>query len=234
MKCGERIAQRVIVTGGFGGLGMAVGAAFQKAGAQVALVDRRSGTEVRLPPFAFGVAGLDLARPEQACIAFETASEGLGGADVLVNAAGAFHRAPLAGGCPGDWSDMHEANLVTCANMCRAAVRGLSPGGAIINIGAIEAPGMAAYACAKAGVARLTEDLAAELQGHIRVNAVLPLVLDTPANRAAMPDADPTRWTTPEAVAEVIVFLASNRARAINGALIPVTNPCRTLPSNRC
>ena len=101
---------------------------------------------------------------------------------------------------------MFKANLLTCANMCRAAVGALSDGGAIVNIGAAAAEragaGMGPYAASKAGVARLTEGLAAELSGRIRVNAVLPLILDTPRNRADMPDADPLTWTASDAVAD--------------------------------
>jgi len=86
---------------------------------------------------------------------------------------------------------------------------------------------LGAYAASKAGVARLTESLAAELAGRVRVNAVLPLILDTPQNRRDMPDIDPASWTKPAAVADVIVFLATEASRAINGALIPVSAPTK-------
>jgi NAD(P)-dependent dehydrogenase (short-subunit alcohol dehydrogenase family) len=120
-------------------------------------------------------------------------------------------------------------NVTSCLNMCRAAVAGLSDGGAIVNVGAAAsehaAAGMGPYAASKAAVARLTEALAAELGGRIRVNAVMPLTMDTPANRRDMPNVDPRTWTTPGAVADAIVFLASPQSRAINGALVPVANP---------
>ena len=101
-------------------------------------------------------------------------------------------------------------------------------GGAIVNIGAAAsikaAMGMGAYAASKAGVARLTEALAEELKdAGVRVNAVLPSIIDTPANRKDMPDADFTRWVTPEALANVIAFLLSPEASAVTGALLPVT-----------
>lgn len=84
---------------------------------------------------------------------------------------------------------------------------------------------MGAYAAAKSAVARLVEALAEELKPRgMRINAVLPLVMDTPRNRAEMPDASPRDWTTTEAVADVIAFLTSRQARAINGALVPTTN----------
>ncbi|WP_369059750.1 SDR family oxidoreductase [Caulobacter sp. 73W] len=124
---------------------------------------------------------------------------------------------------------MFAINVETCANLSRVAATGLSDGGAIINVGSAAATtagaGMAPYAASKAAVAKLTESLAAELKGRVRVNAVLPSIMDTPRNRTDMPSADPAAWTAPAAVADAIVFLASNKARAINGALVPVTNP---------
>jgi len=82
---------------------------------------------------------------------------------------------------------------------------------------------MGPYTASKAGVHRLTEALAEELKGQVRVNAVLPSIIDTPQNRADMPGADPRRWVSPEALADVVLFLASERAKAIHGAAIPVT-----------
>jgi len=202
--------QKVLVTGGLGVLGQAVVAAFEAQGHQVALIARGIDKSKRATALTF--SGFDLTNPEAAAKAFEKASEALGGADVLVNAAGGFDFSTLSDSEARLWEDLFRANLLTCSNMCRAAVSGLSGGGAIINVGA-------------AGVARLTESLAAELGGRIRVNAVLPLILDTPQNRADMPDADPASWTAPAAVADAIVFLASNAARAVNGVLLPVTAP---------
>jgi len=118
----------------------------------------------------------------------------------------------------------------TAANASRAALKLLraSPAGRIVNIGAAgavkAAAGMGAYAAAKAGVHRLTESLAEELKADgVTVNAVLPSIIDTPANRADMPDADFSAWVAPADLAEVILFLASPAARALTGALIPVT-----------
>jgi len=219
--------QKVLVTGGLGVLGQAVVAAFEAQGHQVALIARGIDKSKRATALTF--SGFDLTNPEAAAKAFEKASEALGGADVLVNAAGGFDFSTLSDSEARLWEDLFRANLLTCSNMCRAAVSGLSGGGAIINVGAAGAEkggvGMGAYAASKAGVARLTESLAAELGGRIRVNAVLPLILDTPQNRADMPDADPASWTAPAAVADAIVFLASNAARAVNGVLLPVTAP---------
>jgi NAD(P)-dependent dehydrogenase (short-subunit alcohol dehydrogenase family) len=101
-------------------------------------------------------------------------------------------------------------------------------GGRIVTVGAAAAAKgvaqMGAYCASKSALVRLTESLSAELRDrNINVNCVLPSIIDTPDNRAAMPDADPARWVAPQALAEVIVFLASEGARAIHGAAIPVT-----------
>jgi NAD(P)-dependent dehydrogenase (short-subunit alcohol dehydrogenase family) len=124
---------------------------------------------------------------------------------------------------------MYGMNLRTAVSAARAALPHL-PGdgtGRIVNIGAMAAAkaatGMGAYTAAKAGVARLTEALAEELKDRgVTVNAVLPSIIDTPANRADMPQADFSRWVTPAQVAEVVVFLVSARAAGITGACIPV------------
>ena len=217
--------QRVLITGGFGTLGKAVAQAFEAAGAAVATID--------LAPAPAGsgaahVGGVDLTDAAAAARAFEQAKAALGGADVVANIAGGFTWEKLDGD-PSAWQRMFDMNVVSCLNMCRAAAAGLSDGGAIVNVSAAAsqhaAAGMGPYAASKAAVSRLTEALAAELGGRIRVNAVMPLTMDTPANRRDMPNVDPKSWTTPAAVADTIVFLASPQSRAINGALVPVTNP---------
>ncbi|HYC04045.1 MAG TPA: SDR family oxidoreductase [Azospirillaceae bacterium] len=220
--------QRVVVTGGFGVLGREVGAVFARAGHAVALVDRAEGNGgIGSPLIPLG--GIDLTDPAGAERAAAEAADRLGGIDVLVNVAGGFRWETLAEGSPATWELMHALNLKTCANMCRAVLPRLRPGAAIVNIGAAgaltAAGGMGAYAASKAGVHRLTEALAAELRPRgIRVNAVLPGIIDTPQNRADMPDADRSGWTAPGAVAELILFLASPAARAVTGALVPATN----------
>jgi NAD(P)-dependent dehydrogenase (short-subunit alcohol dehydrogenase family) len=123
---------------------------------------------------------------------------------------------------------MHALNLLTALNASHAAIPHLakSPAARIVNIGAMGAlqagAGMGPYAASKAGVHRLTEALAAEHKGKITVNAVLPSTIDTPANRADMPKSDFSRWVRPQELAEVILFLVSDAASAVTGALIPV------------
>ena len=121
-------------------------------------------------------------------------------------------------------------NVTTALNASRAAMPylRLSKAGRIVNVGANgaikAAAGMGAYAAAKSGVHRLTESLAEELKGDgVTVNAVLPSILDTPANRLDMPDADFSAWVSPRDLAAVILFLVSPEAQAVTGALIPVT-----------
>ncbi len=125
---------------------------------------------------------------------------------------------------------MHSINLVTNATITQLALPELknSSAGRIVNIGAggavKGAMGMASYAASKSGVHRLTEALAEELAGSsVTVNAILPSIIDTPTNRADMPDADTSTWVKPEAVAKVIVLLASADAGAVSGALVPVS-----------
>lgn len=123
---------------------------------------------------------------------------------------------------------MHALNVETALNASRAAIPHLlnSRAARIVNIGATGAlqagPGMGPYAASKAGVHKLTESLAAELKGKITVNAVLPSIIDTAANRASMPKADSSEWVAPKELADVILFLASDAASAVTGALLPV------------
>jgi NAD(P)-dependent dehydrogenase (short-subunit alcohol dehydrogenase family) len=152
-----------------------------------------------------------------------------GGIDVLVNVAGGFRWETLEAGDVETWDQLYTMNLRTAVVCSKAVLPAMIERGAgrIINIGAAAAArggaGMGAYAASKAGVQRLTESLSEELKDRgITVNAILPGTIDTPRNRADMPDADFTRWVQPRTIAGVIVFLASDAASAITGASIPV------------
>jgi NAD(P)-dependent dehydrogenase (short-subunit alcohol dehydrogenase family) len=225
-------SKRVVITGAAGALGRAVAHAFASGGAQLALVDRAA--EPKEYPEASGsqyffMGGVDLADPVQAKRTLDSIAARLGGIDVLVNVAGGFRWETIADGKPDTWDFMYTINLKTALCAAQAALPHMNGGeGRIINVGAAgaakAAKGMGAYAASKAGVAKLTEALAEELKDKgINVNAVLPSILDTAPNRADMPDADFTRWVAPAALADVVVFLASNGARAITGASIPVS-----------
>ncbi len=163
--------------------------------------------------------------------AVETAAGRFGRIDVLCNLAGGFRMGQPVHETPAEtWQLMIDLNAGTIINTARAVVPGMlaAGGGKIVNIAAMGglAGGrdMGAYSAAKSAVVRLTESMSAELRDRgINVNCIMPSIIDTPQNRAAMPKADPRRWVAPEALAEVILFLASDGARAIHGAAIPVT-----------
>jgi NAD(P)-dependent dehydrogenase (short-subunit alcohol dehydrogenase family) len=220
--------KRVAVTGAFGTLGAAVVQAAQKAGARVAAIDRAAAPRDPLgDAVLFG--DVDLGDMASAQKTLDSVAQALGGLDALVNVAGTFRWETLADGSLDTWDLLYRVNLRTAAAASKAAIPHLakSTGGRIVNVGAGAATragaGMGAYAASKAGVARLTEALAEELKDQrITVNAVLPSIIDTPPNRTDMPKADFDRWVKPEQLADVIVFLLSDRAAAITGALLPV------------
>lgn len=174
------------------------------------------------------LGGVDLSDADQAAKAINAAAAHFGRLDVLINIAGAFSFETVAEGDPRTWQRLYATNVLTALNASRAAIPhfGTSGSGRIINVGAMGAlqagAGMGPYAASKAGVHRLTEALAAELKGKVTVNAVLPSTIDTPANRRDMPTADFSKWVTPDELANVILFLASDEASAVTGALLPV------------
>ena len=215
-----------VVTGGFGALGGAAVQRLRRAGAKVVPIDRAKAPDGD----ALAIGRVDLANPDEAQHAIDTAAERLGGLYALVNIAGAFRWETLADGDTATWDLMYTINLKTAVCASKAALPHLiaSGGGRIVNIGAGAAAkagaGMGAYAASKAGVARLTEALAEETKtSGITVNAVLPSIIDTAANRADMPKADFSKWVKPAAIAELIAFLLSEEAADITGALIPIS-----------
>ena len=226
--------RNVLASGGTGALGRAVVRAFLDAGDRVVVpwiveVERAALARDLADAVAAGRRRLveaDVAEADGAAAAVK-AAEPLA---VLVNGAGGF-----AGGTPhwetdlATWDAMYRINLRTAAALSRAALPGMRErnAGCVVNVASQAARAcpatLAAYSASKSGVLVLTETLRAELAGSgVRVNAVLPSTIDTPANRAAMPDADWSAWTPPEAIARVILWLASDAAAPVRGAAIPV------------
>ena len=204
-----------MVTGAAGNLGAAAVQAFEKLGDTVVPVD--------LPTDLLDQAQVD-------AVVKKTISERKR-IDVLCNIAGGFRMgSPVHETSDKDWNFLLDLNARTVLHTARAVVPHMlaAGGGKIVNIGAYAAQkgaaGMAAYITSKSAVIRLTESMALELRDrNINVNCVLPTIIDTPQNRAAMPKADPRKWVAPQDLASVIVFLASDGARAIHGAALPVT-----------
>ncbi|WP_375268009.1 SDR family NAD(P)-dependent oxidoreductase [Phenylobacterium sp.] len=224
----------VAVTGAFGVLGEVVATAAAAQGARLALIEHAprppEGLVEACGAQTLVVAGVDLADPAAAQSAMDQVADRFGGLDALINIAGGFRWQTVEAGDPAQWDRLFAMNLKTALNASRAALPLLkaSPAGRIVNVGAAgalkAAAGMGAYAASKAAVHKLTESLAEELKADgITVNAVLPSIIDTPANRADMPDADFAAWVAPADLAAVILFLASESARAVTGALVPVT-----------
>src|ERR1700744_5245 len=217
----------IVVTGASGALGKVVATSAQAKGARVAGIDHAAAT-IGPTPERIELGGVDLTDTIQAAKAIDTAGSHFGKLDALINISGGVAFEATADGDPKTWQRMYALNLLTALNASRAAIPHLAASGAgrIVNVGAMGAlqagAGMGAYAASKAGVHRLTEALAAEWKGKITVNAVLPSTIDTAANRASMPNADFTKWVRPEELAEVILFLASDGASAVTGALVPV------------
>ncbi|WP_375398163.1 SDR family oxidoreductase [uncultured Sphingomonas sp.] len=216
----------VAITGAAGALGSKTAATLSEAGWQVVGIDLAA---IGSGGLALALGGVDLTDESAMAGAADRISEQFGRLDGLVNIAGGFRWETVTDGAVATWDRMHAMNVKTALVSSRALLPMLRAArGAIVNIGAAGAVkagmGMGAYAASKAGVARLTEALAEELKDDgIRVNAVLPSIIDTDINRADMPDAEFDRWVTPEQLANVIAFLLSDKASAVTGALVPVT-----------
>ncbi|MEG8221289.1 SDR family oxidoreductase [Sphingomonas sp. HH69] len=216
----------VAVTGAAGALGRKTVEILGAAGWTVVGIDLG---EVAADSVALALGGVDLTDEAAMAGAAARISDELGQLDGLVNIAGGFAWETVADGSVATWDRLYAMNVRTALIASRALLPLLTASrGAIVNIGAAAATkaaaGMGAYAASKSGVARLTEALAEEVKAQgVRVNAILPSILDTPANRADMPDADFGNWVTPTQLAGVAAFLLSPAADAITGALIPVT-----------
>lgn len=226
-------ARTVMITGAAGHLGRAVAAAASAEGARLVLVDlRREALEQAYGPDdeKHLLAPVNLLEQAQVDQVARQAVERFGRIDVLCNLAGGFRMGETVHETTDvTWDFLHDINARTLLHAVRSVVPHMlaAGGGKIVNVGAYSAQRglaqMGAYTAAKSTVIRLTEAMAAELREKgINVNCVLPTIIDTPDNRAAMPDADAARWVRPEELAEVIVFLASDAARAVHGAAVPV------------
>ena len=224
----------VVITGAFGVLGSAVARAFLATGARIALIDVSTPSAELQTEFAGAghmvLGGADLADVDATRKAMAAIAMRFGGIDVLVNVAGGFRWEKIADGEIETWDALYAMNLRSAVVACKCALPAMLERGAgrIINIGAGAATkaglGMGAYAASKSGVQRLTEALAEEVKDQqITVNAILPGIIDTPRNRHDMPKADFSRWVSPDAIAKVILFLASQDAAPITGAAIPVS-----------
>lgn len=217
----------VVVTGAAGALGREVVGVLAAGGHRISGIDRSAGVGdvagVDLP-----LGGVDLADAKRVTAACERIAAAAGPIHGLVNLAGGFVWETVAEGDPATWERMFAGNVCSALNACRAVLPHVAKPASIVNVGAAASAraglGMGAYTAAKSGVARLTEALAEEVKGdRVRVNAVLPSIIDTPANRADMPDADFATWVKGGEIANVIAFLLSPDASGVTGALLPVT-----------
>lgn len=222
----------VMITGAAGALGSAVARAFDTAGANTVLIGRDTarleaacGAESARRMFALA----DLRDPASIAAAAHAGARRFGRIDALCNIAGGFAiGTPVHATTDAQWDELFDTNVRSLRNAVAAVVPGMLDGlgGKVVNIASASArqglANMGAYCASKDVVIRMTESMSAELRGQgVNVNCVLPGTIDTPDNRAAMPDADRSKWVTPEALAEVILYLCSPAARAIHGAAIP-------------
>lgn len=223
-----------IISGASGGLGGTVSRAFYEAGATLVLLGSQlagvqevaaSLGQERILPLA-----ANLSDPAGAEEVVRAALAQFGRVDILLNLAGGFGGGkPVGESADDDLNKMLDINLRTAYNLSRAAVKPMlaQKWGRIINVGSRDAlhgrPNYSAYAISKAGVLRLTESMAAEVQDYgITVNAIVPGAIDTEANRKNLPDADFSKWVKPAEIAATLLFLAGEGAAAINGAAIPL------------
>jgi len=214
----------VLITGGAGALGQTVVPAFVSTGASVILGDLNP---VQVP----GVTALkaDFADQTQVRSLVDEVIRTSGRLDALINLVGGFATGRLIETEVSLWQRMLTMNLTSAFLLSQAVLPSMLQGGQgrIVHIAARAAlepfSGAAAYIVSKAGLVGLIRTLSSELAGSgVTVNAVLPSTIDTPANRRAMPTADPSKWARPDSIAQTLTFLASDAASQINGALIPI------------
>ena len=222
----------IMITGAAGALGSAAARAFGAAGANLVLLGRE---HARLQAACGGedarrmLAVADLRDADAVAAVASAAVQHFGRIDALCNIAGGFAMGTPVHATPdAQWDELFDLNVHSLRHAVRAVVPGMlgGQGGHIVNVASASArqgvANMGAYCASKDVVIRLTEAMSAELRGHgIHVNCILPGTIDTPDNRAAMPNADRSKWVSTEALADVILFLCSPAARALHGAAIP-------------
>lgn len=225
-----------LVTGASGALGGVLARRLFAAGASLALIDRNPEHLPALWPEAesardrLGFHTCDLADASSVSRTVTAIVDRFGRIDHVFNIAGAYRGGEtIEEAADETWKMLWEANFLSALHVCRAVVPEMRRrgSGAIVNVGSKASlggdAGAAPYSIAKTAVVRLTESLAGEVKREgVRVNAVLPGTIDTPANRRAMPDTDPRSWVEPEALADAMLFLASPLARAVTGVALPV------------
>lgn len=231
--------KHIIVTGGAGALGTAVVQLLLEAGASCSVPcydeNELQSFEFKNEANVFARAGIDLTHEDQTQKFYADAVEQQGGLWASIHIAGGFGMGAIEDTPAEDFNKQLKINTVTCYNACRAAVHWMraseesDAGGRIVNIASRpgleprQGKGMTAYTVAKAGVAALTESLAAEVvDDDILVNAIAPSIIDTPQNRDSMPDADYDQWPKPEQLAQQIAFLVSPTSEVTRGGIIPV------------
>lgn len=215
----------VVVAGGTGGLGRVVTPWLSQAGVTVAVVDRaaQGGSQVQ------NLFVADVTNETEVARVLTDIVNARGRLDVLINRVGGFASGQLTTTDLGIWQKMLTLNVTTAFLLSRAVIPKMSAqrSGRINHIAARAAvdpfPGAAAYIVSKAALVSLIRVLALELTGTgVTVNGILPTTIDTPANRQSLPTADPSKWVRPESIAQTLLFLASDDAGQINGALVPV------------
>jgi NAD(P)-dependent dehydrogenase (short-subunit alcohol dehydrogenase family) len=227
---------RVLITGAAGALGRSVVTRFLDAGERVLAVDANEDALGQLTDLApsdrLAVRRADLTSSEDVGRLFTETELASGIPPAVIHLVGGFRWSRLADMSDKDWSFLLALNLETTFRIFRETARRFEAvrAGSLVAVaapaGLLGEAGVGAYAATKAGVLRLVESLAREIAPFgARANAVLPGTMDTPANRASMPDADPSQWATTDAVASVIHFLTTPAAAAVNGASIRVPGP---------
>jgi NAD(P)-dependent dehydrogenase (short-subunit alcohol dehydrogenase family) len=224
-----------VVTGAAGNLGGALAHALHKTGARTALIDlypdrlRERCGDLAESDRHLLIGSIDITQEDPVNEAVTMTLKKFGRIDMLFNIAGGYRAGTqVSDALVDEWELMLDLNARSVFLTCRAVLPHMIERGSghIVNIGARPglrgAPNAAAYSAAKSAVLRLTESISAEVKNRgIHVNALVPGTIDTPANREAMPDADVSTWVSPESLCEVILFLASDAARSIYGAIIP-------------